>query len=191
MGCLLYKLVAKTGVDKITPDSAIPNNLWEIEVKDIKGKMRKLNEFLQGNKAFLFVNVACKWGLTGEHYTQLVELHKKYSANGLVVMGFPCSQFMNQELETEEKIDDFIRKNFNVEFPMFSKTEVNGDKSHPLFKYLKYNTPELRNEKGLKNVPWNFAKFLVNKKGEVVNYSDPRKKPVDLISEIEELLNKD
>lgn len=186
MGALLYKMFAKTGVDKITND--IPKSLWDLEAKDIKGVMRKLGEYQKDNKAFVFVNVACKWGLTGEHYTQLVELHKKLSSKGLVILGFPCSQFKNQELDSEEEIDEYIKKNFDVEFPMFSKIEVNGESTHPIFKYLKNNTSQLKLETGLKNIPWNFGKFLVNSKGEVVGFYDPRVKPLDMQSAIEKLL---
>ena len=126
--------------------------------------------------------------MTGEHYTQLVELHNKYSSKGLIIMGFPCSQFKNQELGSDEEIDEYIKKNFNVEFPMFSKIVVNGDECHPVYKYLKYHTPELRKDNGLKNVPWNFAKFLVNPNGEVIKFCNPTINPKDMIEDIEKLL---
>jgi len=95
---------------------------------------------------------------------------------------------MNQELSTEGEIKDFVTQKFNVDFPMFSKIEVNGDNMHPIYKYLKINTKELVCDKGLKNIPWNFSKFLVDKNGKVVAYYGPKVQPNDIVKEIERLL---
>jgi glutathione peroxidase len=95
---------------------------------------------------------------------------------------------MNQELATESDIKNFVNDKFKVEFPMFSKIELNGPNSHPVYIYLKYNTEELKSEAGLKNIPWNFAKFLVDRNGKVVGYYSPKVKPVDMANDILKLL---
>ncbi len=95
---------------------------------------------------------------------------------------------MNQELKTEEDIKKKVETDFKVEFPMFSKIKVNGEDAHPIYSYLKKNTPELNTEKGLKNIPWNFAKFLVDYEGNVVGFYTPNVEPKDIIPSIEKLL---
>jgi glutathione peroxidase len=118
----------------------------------------------------------------------LVDLYNKHKDKGLVIFGFPCGQFMNQELSTEGEIKEFVSSNFKVEFPMFEKIEVNGDNTHPIYKYLKSNSQELFSDNGLKSIPWNFAKFLVDKDGKVMNFFAPRVNPVDMMKDILPLL---
>jgi glutathione peroxidase len=105
-----------------------------------------------------------------------------------MILGFPCGQFMNQELATGEEIKEFVSKKFEVEFPMFEKIEVNGQNTHPIYKYLKFNSPQMKTETGLKNIPWNFAKFLVNREGKVVNFYSPKVTPNDMMKDILPLL---
>ncbi len=126
--------------------------------------------------------------MTSDNYTELVDLYNQYGNQGLQILGFPCGQFMNQELATENDIKDFVTDKFKVEFPMFSKIEVNGPNSHPVYIYLKNNTEDLKSEEGLKNIPWNFAKFLVDRNGKVVGYYSPKVKPVDMTKDILKLL---
>lgn len=187
MGCLAEKLFFKRGIDKVS-NSNIPIELWSCTINDIDGNLRKLSEFTINKKAFIFVNVACKWGLTSDHYTELVELYKKYSESGLQILAFPSGQFMNQELGTEKEIKEFVSDKFKVGFPMFSKIEVNGENMHNIYKYLKLNTSELNTKDGLKNIPWNFAKFLVNSEGKIVGFYSPKIKPFELEDEIKKLL---
>jgi glutathione peroxidase len=115
-------------------------------------------------------------------------MYQKYKDSGLQILGFPCGQFMGQELSTDKEIRNFIDKKFNVDFPMFSKIEVNGNNTHPIFKYLKYNSGQMNQAKGLKNIPWNFAKFLVNSQGEVIKFYEPGIKPVEMMKDIQPLL---
>lgn len=185
MGGLFYRAVIKTGVDKVKD---VPHELWDISISDIDGKEGKLKDYTKDKKAFLFVNVACKWGLTSDNYLQLVDLYNKYSSQGLQILGFPCGQFMNQELNTNTDVKNFVQEKFKVEFPMMSKIEVNGENMHPIYAYLKNNTSEMKTDKGLKNIPWNFAKFLVNPKGEVVGYFNPKISPSEILTEINKLL---
>ena len=126
--------------------------------------------------------------MTSDHYTELVEIYSKYKNSGLEIFGFPCGQFMGQELAKESDIREFISKNFKVDFPMFSKIEVNGANAHPIYKYLKYNCQEMNNNNGLKNVPWNFGKFLVNNSGQVLRFYGPKIKPKYMIDDIEKYL---
>ena len=92
-------------------------------------------------------------------------LYKKYKDRGFVIMGFPCNQFGNQEPGTEEEIVSFCRKNYGVSFPIMEKIEVNGDKTHPVYEFLKSQKSGML---GLSNIKWNFEKFLVDRRGNVV-----------------------
>ena len=183
----MQKILFKTGVDKI-PAKSLPSELWGIQVKDIDGVERHLKDYTENFKLFIFVNVACKWGLTSDHYKEMVDLYSTYKSKGLQILAFPCGQFMNQEYEKEGEIKDFVQSNFKVEFPMFSKIEINGLDMHPIYKYLKSNTKEMNTEKGLKNIPWNFGKFLVDANGKVINFYSPKVTPKEMISDINKYL---
>jgi glutathione peroxidase len=96
---------------------------------------------------------------------------------------------MGQELSTENEIKSFVDSNFKVDFPMFSKIEVNGVNTHPIYKYLKHNCSEMRDEKkGYKNIPWNFAKFLVDADGKVIKFYSPKITPKEMMKDIFPLL---
>lgn len=103
---------------------------------------------------------------------------------GLQILGFPCAQFMGQELATEKEIRNFIDKEFDVDFPMFSKIQINGPNTHPIYRYLKSNCEQMRDKNGLKNVPWNFGKFLVDSSGNVLKFYGPTAKPNQILNEI-------
>ena len=115
-------------------------------------------------KAMLIVNVASKCGFTPQ-YKGLEELYEKFQDKGLVVLGFPCDQFGHQEPGDEEEIKNFCSLNYDVKFPLFSKIDVNGTNTHPLYKFLKSEAPGMLGSEGIK---WNFTKFLVDKDGNVV-----------------------
>jgi len=112
-------------------------------------------------------------------------LHKDLAEQGLVVLGFPCNQFGKQEPGSDDQIEEFCQLNYGVSFPMFSKIEVNGSNTHPLYKYLKQEAKGLL---GSKNIKWNFTKFLINRQGEVVKRYAPTDKPEDLNADIQALL---
>ena len=131
-------------------------------MKDIDGKDVDLSQY-QG-KVVLMVNVASKCGYT-KHYTGLQQLHEKYADKGLVVMGFPCNQFGGQEPGEEEDIKAFCSSKYNVQFPLFSKIEVNGPGAAPLYKHL---TSEDAGVKDQGPVKWNFEKFLIGRDGHVL-----------------------
>ena len=149
-------------------------SIYDFEVKTISGEIITMNAFK--NKVLLIVNVASKCGFT-EQYTGLENLYQKYKDKGLVILGFPCNQFMNQEPLNEEEIKSFCSLTYGVTFPMFSKIDVNGENTHPLYKYLK---EAKKGHLGSEAIKWNFTKFLVDKNGTVINRYAPATKPESL-----------
>ncbi|PER22379.1 glutathione peroxidase, partial [Bacillus cereus] len=111
--------------------------------------------------------------------------YDKYKDQGLEILGFPCNQFGGQEPGTEADITSFCELNYGVNFPMFAKIDVKGDKAHPLYTYMTEQAPGLL---GMKAVKWNFTKFLIGKDGKVVGRFAPQTKPGDLEVEIEKVL---
>ena len=108
-------------------------SLYDIPLTTLSGAPTSLGEYK--GKTVLVVNVASKCGLTPQ-YEGLENLHEKYGARGFEVLGFPCNQFMGQEPGTAEEIRDFCDTNYNVQFPLFEKIDVNGDQQHPIFAEL-------------------------------------------------------
>jgi glutathione peroxidase len=157
-------------------------SLLNKEMPLLSGEMQDLNQY--EGKVVLIVNTASKCGFTGQ-YEGLESLYEQYKDQGLVVLGFPCNQFGEQEKGADGEIASFCQKNYGVSFPMFSKIEVNGDDAAPLYQELKAQAPGIL---GTKKVKWNFTKFLVNKQGEVVERYAPTTKPQALQSDIERLL---
>jgi glutathione peroxidase len=163
------KICFKTSFDKVKD---IPSDLWSIKLKDIDGHSKTLNDYKRNKKIFIFVNVACKCSLTNKNYKKLVQLYKDYQYKGLEILGFPSRDFFFQEFSLNSKIKSYVKDKFKVEFPILEISEVNGKRMHPVYKYLKTNS-ELNCEKGLKNIPWNFTKFLVDSDGKVIKYYKP------------------
>ena len=128
-----------------------------IALKTIDGKPATLGDF--DGRALLIVNVASKCGFTPQ-YAGLEALHRRFFDRGFAVLGFPCDQFGHQEPGDESTIRNFCTENYDVSFPMFAKTEVNGSNAHPLFKALKAEAPGLL---GTQAIKWNFTKFLVDR----------------------------
>jgi glutathione peroxidase len=148
----------------------------------LSGVEQDLSDF-QG-KVVLIVNTASKCGFT-KQYEGLEALHEKYKQDGLVVLGFPCNQFGEQEKGADDEIASFCQKNFGVSFPMFSKIEVNGDNTVPLYQELKAQAPGIL---GTTKIKWNFTKFLINKQGKVLKRYAPVTKPEALAKDIEAAL---
>ena len=159
-------------------------NFHDLSATTIDGDEQSLGEF--AGKTLLVVNVASQCGLTPQ-YKGLEELHRKYKGRGFAVLGFPCNQFAGQEPGSDEEIKDFCETRFDVSFPLFSKIDVNGDERHPVYDYL---TSQETKPDGAGDIKWNFAKFIVNKQGEVVARFDPAVDPTDkdLTTAIEEAL---
>ncbi len=142
----------------------------------IDGTERSLSDY--AGKVLLIVNTASACGLTPQ-YEGLEALYKTHP--DLVVLGFPCNQFGAQEPGTEKEIALFCETQFAVTFPLFAKIEVNGSGTHPLYAYLKAETPG--SEQG-QEIGWNFAKFLIGRDGKPIARYSPRTAPADLKADI-------
>jgi len=159
-----------------------PMSIYDIQVKTIEGKTIKLDKYK--GRVMLIVNVASKCGFTPQ-YKGLEDLHTKYHDKGLSILGFPCNQFLSQEPGTNQEIQKFCSLTYGVKFDMFAKINVNGDDTHPLYKYLKDKEPGFM---GTEFIKWNFTKFLVDREGNVVKRYAPSTEPKELEKDIEKLL---
>ena len=166
--------------------------IQEVPLKTIQGEPKTLGDY--AGKVLLVVNVASKCGLTPQ-YEGLEKLYAEKRDQGLVVLGFPANDFGAQEPGTNEEIQDFCTTNFGVDFPMFSKIAVTGVQQHPLYKALTEACPKATSTSGTDfrarlqgygmtpnpepGILWNFEKFVINKKGEVVARFAPDTPPDD------------
>lgn len=179
--------------------------VYEFSVKDRKGKEVSLKEY--ANEVLLIVNTATKCGFTPQ-YEELEKLYEKYHSQGFEVLDFPCNQFGQQAPGTDESIHEFCKLNYGTEFPRFKKLKVNGDDADPLYKFLKEQkgfagfdanhplTPVLDKLLSESNpaykenadIKWNFTKFLINKRGQVVARFEPTESIENIAKQIEEIL---
>jgi len=157
-------------------------SIYDFSAKDIDGKEQSLGAYK--GKAMLVVNVASKCGFTPQ-YKGLEVLYEKLKDKGLVVLGFPCDQFGHQEPGDEAEIKNFCSLNYDVQFPLFAKIDVNGANTDPLYKYLKHEAKGLL---GSESIKWNFTKFLVDKHGKVVKRYAPTDTPESIEKEIAAVL---
>lgn len=156
-------------------------SIYDFNARDIDGQERELKEF--EGKVLLVVNTASKCGFTPQ-FQGLETLYERMNGEGFEVLGFPCGQFNNQELESAEGIKNFCELNYGVSFPMFDKIDVNGEAAHPLFKHLRKETKGLLGDA----VKWNFTKFLVDRNGTVLKWYAPQVDPLDIEKDIRKLL---
>ena len=154
---------------------------YDFSANKMNGMEVKMDEYK--GKVLLVVNTASKCGLTPQ-LTELEEMYKDYKDKGFEILGFPCGQFANQELDSNKEISDFCLINYGVTFTMFEKIDVNGENTHPIYKYLKSNA------KGIfgNEIKWNFTKFLVDRNGNVVKRYSPTSEPEKIEKDIESLL---
>lgn len=177
-------------------------SVYDYKVKNIGGKEVSLSDYR--GKLLLIVNTANKCGFTPQ-YEGLEALYQKYKGKGLVILGFPCNQFLQQDPGTNNEISSFCKMNYGVTFPLFSKIDVNGPREEPLFRYLKNAAPfqgfELDKEAGRvindavkqnyadnlcgNGIKWNFTKFLVSRDGAKVQRFEPSVTPQELDPVIE------
>ena len=155
--------------------------IYEFNAKDLNGNEVDFAQFK--DKVLLIVNTASKCGFTPQ-FEGLEKLYQSYKDQGLVVIGFPCTQFGSQDPGSNEEIGEFCQKNYGVSFLMMQKIEVNGDNEHPLYTWLKKQEGGFLTD----GIKWNFTKFLVNRQGEVVDRYAPTTKPGAIESEIVKLL---
>jgi len=152
--------------------------VYDFEALSIDGKPVALETYR--GKTLLIVNTASACGFTPQ-FAGLEQLHKKYGAQGLVVLGFPCNQFGAQDKGSNDDIAGFCQRNYGVTFPMMAKIEVNGAGAHPLYQWLSAEAPGLL---GSKSIKWNFTKFLVGKDGAVRKRYAPTDTPESLAKDI-------
>lgn len=158
--------------------------IYEYQVKDSQGKLVSMKEY--SGKVLLIVNTATGCGFTPQ-YEELQNLYQKYQEKGFEILDFPCNQFANQAPGTEEEIKSFCQLRYGTTFPMFAKIEVNGKNEEPLYSFLKSQ------QKGIigNNIKWNFTKFLVDRKGNVVERYAPATSPEKLENKIAELIKEE
>jgi glutathione peroxidase len=137
-------------------------NIYQFEVVTIDGKKVELSKYK--GKVLLIVNVASECGYT-DQYKALQKLHEKYGKDGLVILAFPCNDFGAQEPGSDAKIKEFAKKSYGVEFELFSKVSILGEKGAPLFKHL---TSKDANPKKPGDVKWNFEKFIIGRDGAIL-----------------------
>jgi glutathione peroxidase len=156
-------------------------SLYDLSFTNNRGEQVPLRDF--EGRPVLIVNTASKCGFTPQ-YDGLQDLYEEYEAMGLVVLGFPCDQFMHQEPDDDGQIEEFCKVNYGVTFPLSTKVEVNGSKTHPVFAFLKSRAGGLLGS----GIKWNFTKFLVAPDGRTVKRYAPKTVPADLVGDIEALL---
>ena len=152
-------------------------SVYDFTVKDKKGNDVSLSEYK--GKVLMIVNTATKCGLTPQ-YDALEALYEKYHDQGFEILDFPCNQFLAQAPGSVEEIDSFCTLRFNTKFPRFGKIKVNGKEADPLYVYLKEQKPG--------RIEWNFAKFLIDREGNVVERVSSKTKPETMTESIEKLL---
>jgi glutathione peroxidase len=156
--------------------------VYDFSAKSLSGEEIPLSAYK--GKVLLIVNTASKCGFTPQ-YSGLELLHRKYGLRGFEVLAFPCNQFAAQEPGDAREIADFCTLNYDVTFPVFAKIEVNGERAHPLYKFLKQAK---RGFLGSRSIKWNFTKFLASRDGAVRGRFAPMTRPERLASRIEALL---
>jgi len=157
-------------------------SIYDYSATAINGKEVSLADYK--DKVLLIVNTASKCGFTPQ-FEGLEKLHEDLQDQGLVILGFPCNQFGSQDPGDDGEIEEFCQLNYGVSFPMFSKIDVNGRGTHPLYKYLKNEAKGLL---GSKNIKWNFTKFLVGRDGEVIKRYGSADLPKNIKADILSLL---
>lgn len=156
--------------------------IYQVTANLLDGQPLSLSHF-QG-RVLLIVNTASKCGFTPQ-YEGLEGLYRAYRDRGFEVLGFPCNQFGKQEPGSAPDIHAFCERNYGVSFPMFAKIDVNGPETHPLYRILKSARPGFL---GIQRINWNFTKFLIDRRGNVVSRHAPSTAPEKLRPTIEELL---
>jgi glutathione peroxidase len=146
-------------------------SIQDVPLKDINGKETSLKAY--DGKVVLLVNVASQCGLTPQ-YKQLEAIQQKYKEKGFTVLGVPCNDFGSQEPGTNEEIKQFCSSKYSVSFPLLDKVHVKGAEQHPLYTQLTGKDAKFPGD-----IEWNFGKFLIDKKGNVVQRFKPQTKPDD------------
>ena len=166
---MILKFIPIAAAFAFSMASAADTSIYDIPLKDLNGKDAPLSAYK--GKVMLIVNVASHCGNTPQ-YTALEELHNKFKADGLAVLGFPCNDFGAQEPGTPEEIKTFCTTKYSVSFPLYEKVVVKGDGKCKLYELLSGPTSPFPGD-----VKWNFGKFLVGRDGKVLKRFEPKVKP--------------
>jgi len=175
--------------------------IQHIPVKRIDGTTAQLGDY--AGKVLLVVNTASKCGLTPQ-YEGLEALYRARHEQGLEILGFPANNFKEQEPGSDQEIASFCQLTYDVTFPMFAKVSVKGEDAHPLYRAMTTKHPDMKGAETFRqrmiesgqgperpeDVLWNFEKFLISRKGEVIGRYSPNMKPDDpvLVGDIEKAL---
>ena len=201
----IFILVSIFSVNNIKGENKMAN-FYDFSVTNAKGEEIKMSDFK--GKVVLIVNTATGCGFTPQ-YAPIEQMYKDYHAKGLEILDIPCNQFGAQAPGTDDEIHEFCTIHYNTTFPQMKKSDVNGDKQLPLFKYLK----EQQGFKGFgeskmaqfmkqhlskidpnyeknSDIKWNFTKFLIDKDGKVIARFEPTDDMTKIDTEISKLLNK-
>lgn len=156
-------------------------SIYDFKALTSNGKVLDFNQFR--GKVLLIVNTASKCGFTPQ-FAGLEELNRKYRDKGLVILGFPCNQFAQQDPWSDEEISNFCQVNYGVTFQMMKKIDVNGENESPIYTYLKEKTKNILSD----DIKWNFTKFLISPNGKKIKRYAPTVKPSRLEKDIEAML---
>ncbi|OXE95741.1 glutathione peroxidase [Flavobacterium araucananum] len=172
---LSTQLQAQTSKNKLSKTDKVmaKENIYQFKVQDLSGDTFDFAS-LKGKKVMI-VNTASKCGLTPQ-YKDLEAIYKEYKDKGFVIVGFPANNFASQEPGTNKEIETFCQQNYGVTFPMMDKVSVKGDDMCDVYKFL---TQKAKNGLQDSDVEWNFQKYLINEKGELVKVIKPRTLPTD------------
>ena len=181
MGHMVNTTFFQSGKDNVDSVEVALGSIYEAKIGGLEGGELDFSDFEKS--PILIVNVASRCGYTYQ-YEDLQTLYETYKDKGLVVVGVPSNDFMGQEPGTDSDIKEFCQANYGVSFPMTTKLKVSGKAIHPLYKYLIDNT---KTPKFSGKITWNFNKFLINKKGEVIKWYGSGVKPMsnELVADIE------
>ncbi|MEN8904675.1 MAG: glutathione peroxidase [Clostridiales bacterium] len=157
--------------------------IYDFKVKNSANEEISLTTYK--NKVVLIVNTASKCGLTPQ-FDALQKLYEELGNDKFEILGFPCNQFANQEPGRNDEIVNFCSLNYGISFPIMDKIKVNGENTHPLYKYLKDESKGFVN----KSIKWNFTKFLIDSNGKVFKRYSPTTIPNNIKSDIVNLIDK-
>lgn len=157
------------------------STVYDFTVTKTNGEKQNLSEYK--GKPMVIVNTASKCGFT-DQFRELQQLFEDYKDDDLVILGFPSDNFNDQEFDDIDKTVEFCQLNYGVTFPMFAKVDVKGPEAVPLFSFLSSEKKGMLTE----GIKWNFTKFLIDKKGNVVERFAPQTSPLKMKKKIDELV---
>ncbi len=166
----------------VSQNNTARDSFYSLSARRIDGFEESMDRYR--GKWIVVVNVASKCGFTPQ-YAGLEKLYQDFRDRDFVILGFPCNQFLGQEPASEREILEFCSTRYQVSFPMFSKVEVNGPSTHPIYKFLKQ---QARSWMGLQRIGWNFTKFLVHPDGMTVERFSPTTSPAAIGNRLTSLM---